>query len=120
MKKLSYSALMLMFFLPLVACAAQNQTQETARFIIAFQDAKAQAAAMTNQDAVINEWQRLTQSRIEFIRTLSGHNWVVSATVPSKALFIEKVAALENIKYVEEDQVIQISPIERPGYVPVR
>lgn len=119
MKALTFLTLLLTF-VSVSACANKPSTQETARFIVAFNDAETHQQALNNKPAIIYQWKELTNAHIEFIRTLSGHSWVVAVTASSKEGFIQKLGALPNIKYVEEDQVIQISPIERPSAPGIR
>lgn len=118
MKTIKHIPLLFIFF-SMLACANQNESQESARFIIAFKSEVLFEAAENNRESVIAAWEKQSNSHIEFIRTLSGHSWVVSATTPSKASFIERLQLLDDIKYVEEDQIIQVSPIERPGGIRV-
>lgn len=118
MKRVKRIPLLFIFF-SMFACASQSESQESARFIIAFKSETLFKAAESNRESVIAAWEKQSNSHIKFIRTLSGHSWVVSATAPSKASFIEKLQLLDDIKYVEEDQIIQVSPIERPGAIRV-
>ena len=119
MKTLTFLTLLLTFVC-VSACANKPSYQETARFIVAFNDAETQQQALKNKPAIITQWKERTDAHIEFIRTLSGHSWVVSVTSPSKDSFIRKLAALPDIKYIEEDQVVQISPIERQSVPGIR
>lgn len=120
MKTISRLPILFIFF-SMFACAnpSEVQKQETARFIVAFNSPALFTAAEPKRDSIIAKWEKLSNSHITFVKTLSGHSWVVSATTPSKASFIEKLQALDDIKYVEEDQIIQVSPIERPGAIRV-
>lgn len=112
MKPTAVFSLLLTFF-TISACAGQQESQPAYRFIVGFISAEAHNQAQASQQQTLQQWQTITDSRITFIRSLSGKSWVITTDAKDKTLFADALRSLDAVEYVEEDQVMQISPIER-------
>lgn len=105
--------------LPLIACASSKDPSSSYQFIVGFVSPDAQDNADQHRQDTLQQWQSITQTEITFIRKLGDSSWVIRAATEAKSQFIEQLSTVPTVKFVEEDQVIRISPIEQPKY-PVR
>lgn len=101
----------MLFSLP--ACAKQPQPEPSLRLIVGFTSSEQHDQALQNKAATLASWQAACSAGdIQFIRSLSGRSWVVELKGASETT-IEKLQQLPDVQYVEKDQIIQVSPVER-------
>ncbi|MDX1695498.1 MAG: hypothetical protein R3208_17170 [Ketobacteraceae bacterium] len=125
--RLSSSALGL--FAPLLlcsmtGCASQDQAdpEHNNRYIVGFVSLEVHDEALQQRDATLASWRQVSGAgSIHYLRTVTDKAWVVrmEGTEPDK--FINALQQLDTVQYVEKDQIIRISPIEKqPSGSPVR
>ena len=124
--------LILLGCLPIHGCASGPESAPTkaiqVRFLIAFKSTALRTAAQQQIDKKLATWQNLCHCDVQFIRSIAKDLWLVEAGISyeddvslpkAKKIFREKISAQADIRYVEEDQVMKLLPIEQPKY-PVR
>lgn len=122
------ASLLTFSLLTLNACASGDQSPQTAdttteplRFIVGFTNQDQHDAALAQQNDTLEHWQAATgASRIHYERTIVGKSWVIRVEGTDKTAFINALQGMDDIEYVEEDQIIRIDPIETRPAPPAR
>ncbi len=111
------------------ACASGDQPapsssenpNQNLRLIVGFSDQQQHDSALADKEATLQQWQTASgASRLDYLRTLTGKAWVITVEGADASTVINSLQTLDGIDYVEEDQVIRISPIENRPAAPAR
>ena len=124
--------MILMSCLSINACATDTesiqQKTEKVRFLIGFLSKTHRANAQQQRQSTLESWQSLCSCNIQYLRSMSIDLWLIEVEIhytdeltlrKAKQNVQPQITSQDNIRYVEEDQIIQLDPIEQPKY-PVR
>ena len=126
--KIPALSLSLFSLLVMLACSSSNHANDNAaqnsdiwqRYIVGFSTQKLHDEAMSRQAQTLDTWRNaIDAADIRYVRSLMQKAWVIQVKGAAKVRVLESLQALEQVQYVEMDQIIRIGPIEQK-HLPLR